>query len=82
MKIYENPPRPCASKRVDALNQATNPPNPKTSKQAHKGEGLPSPYPLPDAPAHSAIIFPGAVVALLTLQKVVVKPMKNQHFRF
>ena len=77
-----NPPRPCASKRVDALNQAMNPPNPKTSKQAHKGEGLPSPYPLPDAPAHSAIILAGTLVALFTLQKVVVKPILFQNVRF
>ena len=33
---------------------APNPPNLQNLKQAHKGEGLPSPYPLPDGPARSA----------------------------
>ena len=51
-----NPPRPLASRRVDALNQATNPPNLQNLKQAHKGEGLPSPYPLPTAPFRCIIL--------------------------
>ena len=37
---------------------APNPPNLQNLKQAHKGEGLPSPYPLPDGPARSTADFP------------------------
>ena len=36
---------------------APNPPNLQNLKQAHKGEGLPSPYPLPDGPARSVATF-------------------------
>ena len=46
--LVESPPRPLASKRVEAV---TNHPNLQDLKQAHKGEGLPPPYPLPDGPA-------------------------------
>ena len=48
---FGNPPRPLASRRVEALNQDPNPPNLQNLKQAHKGEGLPSPYHLPTGPA-------------------------------
>ena len=51
-------------------------------KQAHKGEGLPSPFSLPTAPGRSPVRSVEIVMALLTLQKVAVKPMLFQHFRF
>ena len=37
-------------------------------KQAHKGEGLPSPYPLPTGPGRSVANFPGGSVASLTFK--------------
>ena len=42
---------------------APNPPNLQNLKQAHKGEGLPSPYPLPDGPARSVATFFNGVAA-------------------
>ena len=77
-----NPPRPCASRRVEALNQHQTLQTSQNLKQAHKGEGLPSPFPLPDGISRNSVRFPGITLANLTLQKVMVKPMKNQHFRF
>ena len=74
--------RGSASRRVDAPNHLTNPPNLPNLKQAHKGEGLPSLYPLPNASSRRAFCFLGMLLAALTLQKVIVKPMKNQHLRF
>ena len=45
-----SPPRPLASRRVDALNSTKPSKPPRTSKPISWGEGLPSPYPLPTPP--------------------------------
>ena len=46
-------------------HQVTQHPNPPNLKQAHKGEGLPSPYPLPDGRGRSVATFPNGVAAPL-----------------
>ena len=66
-----NPPRPLASRRVEAFTKFQTL---QRLKQAHKGEGLPSPYPLPDGPAQRSVRFLNPLAATLPLQKVVVKP--------
>ena len=71
-----NPPRPLASWRVDALTKFQTLQTSQNLKQAHKGEGLPSPYPLPDGICCSVAGGFGVAVPLLTPQKVMVKPMK------
>ena len=58
-----DPPRPCASRRVDKLHQHQTLQASQNLKQTHKGEGLPSPYPLPDGPARSGVRFLNLLVA-------------------
>ena len=59
-----------------------NPPNLPNLKQAHKGEGLPSPFPLLDASSRRVVCSLGILRAPLTPSKKLVKPMVFQHFRF
>ena len=76
------PPRPCASRRVVAFTKFQTLQTSQNLKQAHKGEGLPSPFPLPDGPAQRAVRFLNPPGLPLNPSKRLLKPALFQNFRF
>ena len=78
VSFKQNPPRPLASRRVEASKQHQTLQTSQNLKQAHKGEGLPSPYPLPDGPARILVRTLGVLRPVLASKK----RRRNVYFLF